>query len=385
MERDSRDRQERKYRIEREGRRGGEVTIRIRGRVALDTVVDVRRELDAVFDDLAATRLDIDLSGITFLDSAGALAVFDLERRAAARSVPVARLDPSPATRRMMALLDRDALEAEPFGAEVERPGMLVALGRSTIALTGEVLDSIRFSGELLLSAGQVLLRRRAFRWREAFSQLGRVGMDGLPLVGVISFLFGVVVALMSLNELQRYGAVVMLPTVVAMAMVKQFGPLMTAILVAGRSGSAFAAEIATMRIDDEISALRVFGLHPVAYLALPRVAAAAVAVPLLAVYGTFAGILGGMFIGVGDAGMSFLAYVRGIPDNLTTADALTSLVKAGVFGALIGGVGCQRGFRARAGAGDVGACTTSAVVSGIFLIIFMDAVAAFVISRLGL
>jgi phospholipid/cholesterol/gamma-HCH transport system permease protein len=171
----------------------------------------------------------------------------------------------------------------------------------------------------------------------------------------------------------------------VTKAMVKQFGPLITAILVAGRSGSAFAAEIATMQINDEVDALRIMGFNPVRFLALPRVLATILVLPLLSVYGNLLGIFGGLVIGVADAGMSLMSYIQGIPGAITMADALESLIKSAVFGALVAGIGCQRGFRARRSPEEVGTSTTSAVVSAIFLILFTDALAALVVSRLGI
>ncbi len=373
------------YRVGHESEPGGEVTIRLSGRIALDTLAGVSSDLDELVQSLAPSRLTLDLSGVDFMDSAGALAIFEVERRAEERSVPVERVNPSAAVRGMTRLLSRAALEAEPHKEPPRRSGMLHAVGAAAEDVYHDFLGTMTFLGELLLSGLSLVRRPRRLRIGDLVEQIGRVGLDGLFLVGTIGFMLGFVVALMALTQLRKYGVVTMLPTVVTKALVSQFGPLITAILVAGRSGSAFAAEIASMKINDEVDALRVMGFSPVRYLALPRVAATIVAVPLLSVYGNLLGIFGGFIVGVAEGGMSPVTFIQGIPLGLTMNDALESLIKSAVFGALVAGVGCQRGFRARRSPEEVGTSTTSAVVSSIFLIILTDAVAALVISKLGL
>jgi phospholipid/cholesterol/gamma-HCH transport system permease protein len=373
------------YQVSHEGEREGEVTIHLAGRIAFDTVGGLGAELDDILATLEPSRLTVDLSGITFIDSAGAFTIFELERRAEKRSIPVRRTTPSEAVRGMMRLLRRETLEAEPLKESFGGSGFRQMVGTTSLDIFDDVVGTMTFLGEFILSGLSVVRHPRLFRARDVFEQLGRVGMDGLPLVGVIDFMLGFVVALMAFDQLRQYGAIPVLPTVVTKAMVEQFGPLITAILVAGRSGSAFAAEIASMQINDEVDALRIMGFNPVRFLALPRVLATIVAVPVLSVYGNLLGILGGLVVGVADGGMSVASYVQGVPLSITTADVLESLIKSAVFGALVAGIGCQRGFRARKGPAEVGTCTTSSVVSAIFLIILTDALAALVISRLGI
>ncbi len=373
------------YEVTHEGERGGEVTIHVAGRIALDTVGEVRAELDRLMEGLEPSGLIVELSDVTFMDSTGALTIFELERSAERASIPVERRNPSEAIRGMMNLLTREALDAEPVREARSDAGLLQGLGRTSLEVYEDVVGTLTFLGEFILSSLYAVRHPRLFRLRDTFKQVGRVGMEGLPLVGVISFMLGFVVALMAFDELRRYGGISVLPTVVTKAMVKQFGPLITAILVAGRSGSAFAAEIATMQINDEVDALRIMGFNPVRFLALPRVLATILVLPILSVYGNLLGIFGGLVIGVADAGMSLMSYVQGIPGAITMADGLESLVKSAVFGALVAGIGCQRGFRARRSPEEVGTSTTSAVVSAIFLILFTDAVAALVVSRLGI
>jgi phospholipid/cholesterol/gamma-HCH transport system permease protein len=373
------------YRVTHEGESGGDVTVHLEGRVALDTVGELGAEVNEVLDALEPSRLTLELSGVTFMDSAGALTVFTLERRAEERSIPVERANPSEASRGMLRLLRREALKAEPRREAPRGSGWLHLVGSTSIEVYEDFLGTMTFLGELMLSSLAVVRYPRLFRGRDLLKQIGRVGMEGLPLVGVISLMLGFVVALMAFDQLRKYGATTMLPTQVTKAMVEQFGPLITAILVAGRSGSAFAAEIASMKINDEVDALAIMGFNPVRFLAMPRVLATIVAVPVLAVYGDVLGIFGGLIVGLSDAGMSVISYVHGVPQSISMASVAESLVKSAVFGALVAGIGCQRGFRARRSPAEVGTSTTSAVVSAIFLIIFTDALAALVISRLGI
>jgi phospholipid/cholesterol/gamma-HCH transport system permease protein len=172
-------------------------------------------------------------------------------------------------------------------------------------------------------------------------------------------------------------GANIYVPALVSFAMVKELGPIMTAILVAGRSGSAFAAEIGTMVVNEEVDALRTMGFDPIRFLAVPKVLAMIIVVPILTIYADLFGILGGMIIGVTSLDLTAKTYITQSVKTIQVFDVVTSLVKAAVFAGMIAGIGCQRGFQVRAGAQDVGKYTTSAVVSAIFLIVVVDSIFA--------
>ena len=204
--------------------------------------------------------------------------------------------------------------------------------------------------------------------------------MDGLPIVGLISLLLGLIIAFMSSLQLKQFGANIYVASLLAIAMVKELGPIMTAILVAGRSGSAFAAEIGTMMVNEEVDAMVTMGFDPVRFLAVPKVLATIIAVPLLTLYADLFGILGGLIVGVMGLDLTVYTYITETQRSLDLFDIVSSLIKAAVFAVLIAGIGCQRGFQVRGGAQSVGAATTSAVVAAIFLIIVTDSAFALVL-----
>jgi phospholipid/cholesterol/gamma-HCH transport system permease protein len=191
--------------------------------------------------------------------------------------------------------------------------------------------------------------------------------------VGLISFLLGLIIAFMSSLQLKQFGASIYVASLVGVAMVSELGPIMTAIIVAGRSGSAFAAEIGTMKVNEEVDALTVMGFDPTRFLAVPKVLAAMVAVPILTLYSDLFGIGGGLAVGVLGLDLTVYTYIQETMKVITVMSIFKSLFKSVVFAVLIAGIGCQRGFQVRGGAQAVGSATTSTVVAAIFLIIVTD------------
>jgi phospholipid/cholesterol/gamma-HCH transport system permease protein len=201
--------------------------------------------------------------------------------------------------------------------------------------------------------------------------------VDGLPIVAIIGLLTGLIIAFMSFLQLKMVGANIYVPSLVSFAMIKELGPLMTAILVAGRSGSAFAAEIGTMVVNEEVDALHTMGFDPIRFLAIPKIIATVIVVPILTVYADLFGIVGGMIIGITSLDLTIQTYVTQSMKTIHVFDIVTSIIKAAVFAGLISAIGCQRGFQVRSGAQDVGKFTTSAVVVAIFMIVVADSIFA--------
>jgi phospholipid/cholesterol/gamma-HCH transport system permease protein len=202
--------------------------------------------------------------------------------------------------------------------------------------------------------------------------------------VGLISFLLGLIMAFMSSVQLQQFGANIYVASLVSLSMVRELGPIMTAIIVAGRSGSAFAAEIGTMKISDEVDALFTMGFDPTRFLVAPKIVASIITVPILTLFSDLFAILGGLVVGVSMLDLTVNAYLAQTLKTLTVFDVFWGFLKAAVFALLIAGIGCLRGFQVRGGAAEVGQATTSAVVSSIFLIILADAVFAVILRYWG-
>jgi phospholipid/cholesterol/gamma-HCH transport system permease protein len=229
------------------------------------------------------------------------------------------------------------------------------------------------FVGDLAATLAASLVRPRSVRWDAVLFTMKRAGMEGLPIVGLISILLGMIMAFMASLQLRMFGANLYVASLVSIALVKELGPIMTAILFAGRSGSAFSAEIGTMRVNEEIDALSTMGFEPVKFLVVPKVIASVLVVPILTLYADVLGILGGLFVGVAGMDLTVQSYLQQTRESLEVFDVVSSLFKAMCFAAMIAGISCHHGFQAKGGAGAVGSATTSAVVSSIFLIIITD------------
>jgi phospholipid/cholesterol/gamma-HCH transport system permease protein len=357
----------------------GEVTLAVSGRLALENLSLVRTEIQGLMSRIAPARLAVDLAGVEYLDSAGALVLLEVEDAARARNIAFSFVNLTPEVQGILDLIDPAALSTPPLISE-ETPGLLEQVGEASLRIWRDLIQVMTFLGELLLALAYSLLHPRSLRWGEVFFYLKRAGVDGLPIVGLISLLLGLIIAFMSSLQLKQFGANIYVASLLAIAMVKELGPIMTAILVAGRSGSAFAAEIGTMVVNEEVDALVSMGFDPVRFLAVPKVLAMVVAVPLLTLYADLFGILGGMIVGVVGLDLTVFTYIYETQKSLDLFEIVSSLVKAGVFAVLIAGIGCQRGFQVRGGAQSVGAATTSAVVAAIFLIIVTDSAFAIVL-----
>jgi phospholipid/cholesterol/gamma-HCH transport system permease protein len=208
-----------------------------------------------------------------------------------------------------------------------------------------------------------------------AVHQAMAVGVEALPIVSLISFFIGMILALQGAYELRKFGALHLVASAVAISMTRELGPLMTAVVVIGRSGSAFAAEIGTMKVNEEIDALETMALEPVHFLVAPKFLAMILMMPCLTTWADFMGVLGGGLFGVTSAGFTWAGYLRATIDALILRDIVTGLIKSVMFGLVITSVGCQEGFATGLGSEQVGRSTTSAVVNSIFLVVVVDLV----------
>jgi phospholipid/cholesterol/gamma-HCH transport system permease protein len=369
-----------RHNFEVSGPAGEEKTLAISGRISLENLGKFLDDVERVFPRSAPQGLRVDLSGIRYLDSAGALALLNLRERAESQSIPFRFVNAAEEARRILVLLDRPTLHTPPLITGRRSANLFEQAGESSRALAIDFWAVMEFVGELIRGLGYSLIHPRSVRWNDVLFYMKRAGMDGLPIVSLISFLIGLVIAFMSSLQLKQFGAYLYVASLVSIAIVRELGPLMTGIIVAGRSGSAFAAEIGTMMVNEEVDALRTMGFDPTRFLAVPKVLAAMIVVPLLTLYADVFGILGGLLIGVMFLDLTVYSYVDWTLWSITLFDIVASLVKSMIFAALIAGIGCQRGFGVRGGAAAVGSATTSAVVAGIFLIIVVDSIFAVIL-----
>ena len=356
------------------------VTLSFSGRMVLKGLESLNADLDAVWRGAAPARITADLSGVEAMDSAGAMLLLRLEEKAQATGVPFAFAHVSEPLRGVMGLLNLKSLHIEPLLQDESSEGPITLLGAAAQRQFQDFSQVMTFVGELLTALVHVIRHPLSVRWNAVFTYMKKVGVDGFPIVTLISLLIGVIMAFMSSLQLKQFGATTYVAPLVAFAMVRELGPMMTAILVAGRSGSAFSAEIGSMMINEEVDALTTMGFDSVRFLVVPKVLASVLVVPLLTVYAAFFGMVGGLMVGVLGLDLTVHSYVQQSINSFGLFEVVSSLIKAMVFAVLISGIACQRGFQVRGGADAVGAATTSAVVSAIFLIILANSAFAIIL-----
>jgi phospholipid/cholesterol/gamma-HCH transport system permease protein len=311
------------------------------------------------------------------LDSAAALALVQIEKEAASQNIQCRLTNLNDESKGIFSVIHEDALIQLPFKSEQSQGGFIRQIGQSSSDIASEFINFVSFTGELVVACFYIIRHPKTLRGKDVLFYIQRAGVDGLPIVALIGALVGLIIAFMSFLQLKMVGANIYVPALVSFAMIKELGPLMTAILVAGRSGSAFAAEIGTMMVNEEVDALHTMGFDPIRFLAIPKVLATVIVVPILTIYADLFGIIGGMVIGVTSLDLTIKTYITQSIKTIQVFDIVTSLIKAAVFAALIASIGCQRGFQVRSGAQDVGKFTTSAVVAAIFMIVVADSIFA--------
>lgn len=330
-------------------------------------------------------KIDLDLGNLTSLDSAGAWLVTRLARecRTAGTEIGLVHVHP-----RMQDLLQR-VIDAAPDHKAPEPPrrnlGDWVAqIGKAVIDIGNQTLDLLAFFGALSLVTMQAIARPRHLRMNSIVSHIEQTGLNAMPIVGLISFLVGVVLAYQGADQLARFGAQVFTVNMVGISVLREMGILLTAIVVAGRSGSAFTAQIGTMKVNEEVDALETMGLNPIEVLVLPRVLALVISLPLLTFFADIMGLLGGGLMCVLLVDMSFQQYLTLLRQAITVSQFGVGMIKAPVFAILIALIGCFEGMRVTGSAESVGKLTTKSVVEGIFLVIVFDAFFSVLFSMLG-
>jgi phospholipid/cholesterol/gamma-HCH transport system permease protein len=328
-------------------------------------------------------ELLIDASGVTAMDTSGAWllhrAIGAIEARG--RAVRVQGLRPEFDALFRLVVARVPAARAPAAAA----PGVLERVGRAAWDSVLGGVGLLVFVGECAVALARALAQPRRIRWRPILYNVQTAGFDALPITGTLSFLLGIVIAYQGAEQLRRVGANIYIADLVGLAMVRELSPLITAIIVAGRSGSAYTAQIGTMKVTEEVDALRTVGVGPLDQLVLPKLLALVLALPLLTVYTDVMGILGGMVMARAQLDVSFATFLDRLDEAVTLKSYLLGVGKAPVFAAIIALVGCYQGFQVTGSAESVGRQTTVSVVQSIFLVILVDALFSIVFSRLGL
>ncbi|WP_458097533.1 ABC transporter permease [Roseomonas sp. WA12] len=356
--------------------REGDV-LRLSGRLTSMTAGAVWRP--AVEKARGAAR--IDLSGLEVLDTSGAALVM-AAAEAAGEGVPV-----EGASRPVAAVLERSRGAAKPPPAVAAPPGKRLGpirrLGAWGVGRGKAGLDSAAFLGEASATVVNAARRPRDLRAADVLRHLDEVGTRAFGLVALLGVLIGVILAFQSAIPMRQYGADIFVPRLVGISLLRELGPLLAAVILAGRTGSAFAAELGTMTVNEEVSALRIMGIDPMVLLVLPRLVAATIAMPVLALLMDLAGLVGMTLVMLG-TGFPLRLVLNQVHAGVQLGDLLGGLGKAAVFGLVIAGIGCRAGLQAGSGPRAVGDAATSAVVGGIVALVLLDGIFAVLFFRLG-
>ncbi len=366
------------YTLEDGGENGGADATRLvlSGRMTLASIAAIERDLQRLTGPIGS----VDLSGVEDIDTVGAWVVCRVARE---HSADITGASPE-AERLLSAVRDIDASGA----IHADRPPVWervpLAVGEKVYATRSGIYGVVGFFGQILIGFGSLLRHPLRFPIRALVHQMELVGVTALPIIGLMSFLIGIVIAQQGSVQLQQFGAESLTVNLVGRITLRELGVLMTAIMVAGRSGSAFAAQLGTMKLTEEIDAMRTIGISPIEVLVIPRILAATFMMVLLGFYASVMAIIGGAVVGDLTLGIPFWTFLDRIHDVVPQHDLWVGLIKAPVFGLIVALAGCYHGLQVRGNSEEVGRRTTMAVVSAIFAVIVLDAFFAVFFTEIG-
>ena len=351
----------------------GVLRLHLSGRWTLDTPAPIGTGVFEQMRGATDTRVAVDADGRLVWDSGLLIFLRGVLAEARRRQMSV-DLDGLPdGARRLLALADSSPPQADVAPGKARRP-MLDRIGAGAIAIARSAVDALAFVGAAGVGIVRLPLGAARFRGSDLLLLVQEAGAQALPIVSLITFLVGVILAYVGAVQLRTFGAQAYVADLVSVAMTREMGAMMTAVVMAGRTGAAFAAQLGTMQVNDEIDALTTFGIPPMDFLVVPRMVALAVMMPLLCLYADLLGMLGGATVGVGMLHLGGLEYYQRSVQAIGMNDFAAGLIKASVFGVLVAVAGCLRGMQAGRSSAAVGAAATSAVVTAIVLIIVSDA-----------
>jgi phospholipid/cholesterol/gamma-HCH transport system permease protein len=323
----------------------------------------------------------LDGSAIAAMDTTGAWLLLQIRQRLEAAGSKVVLASFSTAQSRLLDYIAAEQLEAGDVQAHPAGPSWL----ERWTGMVDDMVDFLAFIGMSMLAFFRALRHPGQIRWHELLDDAYHTGINALPIVGLLSFLMGVVIAYQGAVQLKLYGANIYIADLVGYSMLRELAPLLTAILICGRTGSAYAAKIGTMKVREEIAALETIGVRPVDLLVLPKLMSLIIVMPLLSVYADILAVFGGMVMASAQLGISFNAFLARLEEAISISTFMIGIGKAPVFAAIIAVVGCYQGFKVEGSAESVGRHTTISVVQSIFLVIVVDAMFSILFSVLGI
>ncbi len=368
------------FKLDRDGR-----TLAAGGAWTIAESARLDRELNAL--ELPQGGVAIDASQISRLDSAGAWLLLRTRRQVEAGGGKVSRFDVPELYQPLIQNLDQEH-KSEPRKSRTPTGfrGRLYKIGRATMHAYSQGVSILGYLGRVTVETGEAIVApKHNLKIAAIFHQVEETGINALPIVGLLSFLIGVVLAYQGADQLKQFGAEIFTINLLGVGLLREIGGLITAIIVAGRSGSAFTAHIGTMRVNEEIDAMQTMGLNTVDTLVLPRIIGLVIALPLLTFYADVMGLIGGAMMCYISLDITFPVFLRQLNDAVDVNTLMVGLIKAPVFAFVIALVGCYEGFQVERNAASVGQLTTRSVVEAIFLVIVLDAAFSVMFSVLGI
>ena len=348
--------------------------------------LDAQEAALAALSPAGAGRVRLDLSAVSDLDTAGAWLVHRTTRDLKAMGLAVELAGARDTHLGLIRTVGQHDAPCPP-PPRPENPVVAVVLhaGKATFTICAAARDLVGFLGHTVVALLRALVQPRRIRVKAVVNHMEKAGLDAMPIVGLISFLIGVVLAYQGADQLARFGAQIFTVNLVGIGVLREMGIILTAIMVAGRSGSAFTAQIGTMQVNEEIDAMRTIGLDPMDVLVIPRVLALVLVMPLLTFYANIMGLLGGAVMAMLALDISFVQFIRQLNDAVPIWSFWVGIIKAPIFAFIIGMVGCYEGFKVTRSAESVGLRTTTSVVESIFLVIVLDAMFSILFSYIGI
>jgi len=349
--------------------------LELSGQLDMDSAPGLWRELKQKLGGTHLAALEINTAGLTHYDTAGLGLLYFLSKAQMTPEAQVTFREPKPELEKALQTFSMEDYQAFQ-NQQPKKQSIAEHLGTGVMGLASDLKEMVVFIGQVSSGLVALVFHPRQIRLGEVLRIFESAGVNALPIVSLISLLVGVIIAFEAAQPLAEFGAQIFVANMIGLVMVRELGPLMTAILLAGRSGSAFAAELGTMKVNEELNALETMGLDPVRFLVVQRLLASLLLTPLLTIYSMFTGVLGGVLVMLA-LGFTLPTILVQLESSVHIKDIAFGTSKGFVFGIIVAGIACLRGLHTKSGPSAVGQATTRSVVSGILLIVIADAVFA--------
>jgi phospholipid/cholesterol/gamma-HCH transport system permease protein len=352
-----------------------EIYLNVSGRIDMENAAHFRKKLFEIIEAEPLRNVVVDLERVEYFDSGAAVILREAHEKCCERNNSLKVINVSAGIQSFLGSVDRTECRRVGILEPRAAPHLLVQIGEGTLKLYQTTRDILTFIGASAAALAHDLTHPRTLRWEGLWDLISKAGSDAIPIVGALSLLLGAIMAFQAAIQLRKFGANIFVADLVSLSISIEMGPLLTAMIAAGRSGAAYAAHIGTMQVTEEVDALRVMAIDPVRYLVSPRIIALALVLPCLTLFADFVGILGGCIVAVLSLDLTPTTYFSQTGKVLELTDIGKGLSKSLAYGIEIAMIGCLRGFQVKGGAEGVGSATTSAVVTSIFVIVVTDAI----------